>query len=73
MRILPPLRELSESLEDCMSEDLANGLSDLAGFRNVLVRIYWGLDLDVVYGILRNDFGVLVAFKKIVKELLEEP
>ena len=67
-------RETFEILEEAqiISEDLANDLSDLAGFRNVLVHIYWELDLDVVYGILRNDLKVLMAFKKIVKELLEE-
>ena len=66
-------RETFEILEEAqiISEDLANDLSDLAGFRNVLVHIYWELDLDVVYGILRNDLKVLMAFKKIVKELLE--
>ena len=67
-------RETFEILEEAqiIPEDLANDLSDLAGFRNVLVHIYWELDLDVVYGILRNDLKVLMAFKKIVKELLEE-
>lgn len=67
-------RETFEILEEgqVIPEDLANDLSDLAGFRNVLVHIYWELDLDVIYGILRNDLEVLVTFKKIVKELLEE-
>lgn len=67
-------RETFEILEEgqIISEDLANDLSDLAGFRNVLVHIYWELDLDVIYGILQNDLEVLMTFKKIVKELLEE-
>ena len=67
-------RETFEILEEglVISEDLANDLSDLAGFRNILVHIYWELDMDVIYGILQNDLGVLVAFKKIVKELLED-
>ena len=66
-------RETFEILEEegIISEDLANDLSDLAGFRNVLVHIYWELDMDVIHGILRNDLRVLVTFKKIVKELLE--
>ena len=66
-------RETFEILEEgrILSEDLANDLSDLAGFRNVLVHIYWELDMDVIYGILRNDLKVLLTFKKIVKELLE--
>jgi len=45
--------------------------TDLTGFRNALVHIYWELDPDVVYDILLNNFGVLAAFKKIMKELLE--
>ena len=67
-------RETFEILEEqrILPEDLANDLSDLAGFRNVLVHIYWGLDMNVIYGILRNDLRVLVTFKKIVKELLED-
>ena len=37
----------------------------------VVVHIYWELDMNVIYGILRNDLRVLLTFKKIVKELLE--
>jgi len=67
-------RETFEILEEqrIIPEDLANDLSDLAGFRNVLVHIYWELDMDVIHGILLNDLRVLMEFKKIVKELLEE-
>jgi len=67
-------RETFEILEEqrIIPEDLANDLSDLAGFRNVLVHIYWELDMNVIHGILQNDLRVLVTFKKIVKELLEE-
>jgi uncharacterized protein YutE (UPF0331/DUF86 family) len=67
-------RETFEILEEAqiLSEELANALSDLAGFRNVLVHIYWGLDLDEVHAILQNDLKVLEEFKKVVKELLEE-
>jgi len=67
-------RETFEILGEAqiISEDLANDLSDLAGFRNVLVHIYWELNLDVIYGILQNDLKALVTFKKIVKELLGE-
>ncbi len=67
-------RETFEILEEeqIISEELANELSDLTGFRNVLVHIYWGLDLEEVYAILQNDLKILEKFKKIVKELLEE-
>ena len=67
-------RETFEILEEgqIISEDLANDLSDMAGFRNVLVHIYLELDMNVIHGVLRNDLKALVAFKKIVKELLED-
>jgi uncharacterized protein YutE (UPF0331/DUF86 family) len=55
-----------------MGEELASELSDLAGFRNVLVHVYWGLDLEEVYGVLQNDLRVLRAFRDEVKELLRQ-
>ncbi len=64
-------RETFEILgrEKLIPEELANELSDMAGFRNVLVHIYWGLNLDEVYGVLQNDLSVLKDFMKCVKEL----
>ena len=50
--------------------DLARELSDLAGFRNVLVHIYWGLDMEMVYHILQNDRKHLVNFRDEVKRIL---
>lgn len=61
---------LSES--NIIPADLANNLSDLAGFRNMLVHIYWSLDLNKVYSILQNDIGFLKEFEKKVKDLLEK-
>jgi uncharacterized protein YutE (UPF0331/DUF86 family) len=46
--------------EGILSLDLARPLSDLAGFRNVLVHIYW--DLVQVYGILQRDLPQLQEF-----------
>lgn len=67
-------RETFEILgkEEIIPEDLADGLSDLAGFRNVLVHIYWGLNLDEVYSVLQNDLSILKQFMKHVKELQRE-
>jgi uncharacterized protein YutE (UPF0331/DUF86 family) len=53
-------------------EELAEELSDLAGFRNVLVHIYWQLDLDQVYGILKSDLKTLKSFLEEVKRLLDQ-
>lgn len=64
-------RETFEILgqSELISEKLAEELSDLAGFRNVLVHIYWQLDLDQVYGILQNDLETLKSFLQEVKKL----
>ncbi len=64
-------RETFEILgrEKIIPEELADELSDLAGFRNVLVHIYWGLNLDEVYAVLQNDLRTLKNFMKYVKEL----
>ena len=48
--------------EGILSRDLARPLSDLAGFRNVLVHIYWDLDLVQVYGILQRDLPLLQEY-----------
>jgi len=48
--------------EGILSRDLARPLSDLAGFRNVLVHIYWDLDLVQVYGILQRDLPLLKEY-----------
>ncbi len=51
---------LSES--NIILTDLANNLSDLAGFRNMLVHMYWNSDMNKVYSILQNDSGFLKEF-----------
>jgi uncharacterized protein YutE (UPF0331/DUF86 family) len=53
-------------------DGLACELSDLAGFRNVLVHVYWGLDLEEVHGVLQNDLKTLRTFRDVVKELLRQ-
>lgn len=54
LRKLANYRETFNILGDAglISDDLAAKLSDLAGFRNVLVHIYLGLDMDAVYGMV---------------------
>ncbi len=59
---------LSEA--DVLSEQLAEQLSDLAGFRNVLVHIYWRLNLEQIYDVLIKDRDVLLEFMKVVKSML---
>lgn len=56
--------------EGLIPYELAGELSGSAGFRNVLVHIYWPLDLDQVYGVLQNDLETLKSFLQGVKRLL---
>jgi len=58
--------------EGIISENLSDKLSDLAGFRNVLVHIYLHLDIDAVYEILQHDFIALKEFESVVKRLLRK-
>ncbi|MDO8724794.1 MAG: DUF86 domain-containing protein [Candidatus Methanoperedens sp.] len=51
---------------------LSHDLSELAGFRNVLVHIYWKLDINVIYGILQNDLDTIKKFERIIKDMLLE-
>jgi uncharacterized protein YutE (UPF0331/DUF86 family) len=55
-----------------LSEPLTRDLSDLAGFRNVLVHIYWNLDLEQTYAILHQDLGALTAFSDAIQEHLRK-
>ena len=54
-----------------ISGKLAGELSDLAGFRNVLLHINWDLDLDVIYSILQNDLKTMRSSKDEIKMILE--
>jgi uncharacterized protein YutE (UPF0331/DUF86 family) len=67
-----PYRETFDLLgqSGTISEELAAELSDLAGFRNVLVHVYWDLNLDEIYSILQNDLKTLRSFRDEIKELL---
>ncbi len=53
-----------------ISHQLGESMSDLAGFRNVLVHIYWKLDMDEIYGILQNDFECIKEFEIHIKKIL---
>jgi uncharacterized protein YutE (UPF0331/DUF86 family) len=58
--------------EGLIPKNLSDKLSDLAGLRNVLVHIYWRLDIDAVYEVLQHDLGVLKEFESVVKRMLME-
>lgn len=60
------------SEEGIIPSELGDDLSDLAGFRNVLVHIYGRLNLEEVHGVLKNDLGSVRDFRDIVKKLLRD-
>jgi len=66
-------RECFEILEaaNLLPSDLASNLADLAGFRNVLVHIYWRLDLNEIHKILLEDLPTLQKYLQWVKNLLK--
>ncbi len=58
------------SEEGVIPSDLASEMSELAGFRNVLVHLYWGLDLEAVHGMLKAKLSVVKEFERVVKKLV---
>jgi uncharacterized protein YutE (UPF0331/DUF86 family)/predicted nucleotidyltransferase len=56
-----------------LPSELGEELADLAGFRNVLVHLYWRLDLQRVYEILQQGLAPLRRFQAIVRQLLSAP
>ncbi len=58
--------------EGLIPEDLGVRLSDLAGFRNVLVHLYCRLDLDEVYGVLQDDLLVVNRYRDLVRAMLRD-
>ncbi len=53
-------------------EDLAQEMSRLAGFRNILVHEYTTLDLQRVYRVLQDDLPSMNAFRKFAREFVKE-
>jgi uncharacterized protein YutE (UPF0331/DUF86 family) len=50
--------------------ELAEQMADLAGFKNVLVHIYWQLDVQRVYEVLQQERQTIAAFYDIVRQTL---
>jgi len=58
---------------DLLPASLEEKLAELAGFRNVLVHLYFRLDLEEVFRILQEDVGALKDFASIVAKILNPP
>jgi uncharacterized protein YutE (UPF0331/DUF86 family) len=53
-----------------LPDDLARRLQQMARFRNMLVHVYWDVDYERVYTILRENLDDLRAFVRAVGALL---
>ncbi|WP_292369862.1 type VII toxin-antitoxin system HepT family RNase toxin [Methanoregula sp. UBA64] len=53
-------------------EELATGMARLAGFRNILVHEYTGLDTRRVHGILMEDWQTMDRFRGLVKKFIRD-
>lgn len=49
---------------------LSTRLQKMARFRNLLVHVYWKLDYNQVYDVIRRDLGDLREFSAIVSGLV---
>ena len=69
--VIRNLQVLAESTQR-LSDETKDGRQDIdwykiAGFRNILVHDYLGLDLDTVWNIVANEMPIL---KKAIEEML---
>ncbi|MDG6251134.1 HepT-like ribonuclease domain-containing protein [Methanocalculus sp.] len=55
-----------------ISERSVQDLSDLAGFRNILVHRYGDLDIGQVYAILQQDYCVLDTYLGAIQRYLQK-
>ena len=55
-----------------ITEEMVQGLADLAGFRNILVHRYGDLDIEQVYMILQEDLVVLKAYFVAIRTYLQK-
>lgn len=51
-----------------INKDLTKQLEFLAGFRNVLVHLYWKIDLKRVYLVLKRKRKILEKFYKLIRK-----
>lgn len=58
--------------QNVLAEDLIKRCQNMAGFRNILVHMYEKVDLEGVYGILKNHLGDFQSFAQAIKKFLEK-
>src|SRR5262249_57144135 len=65
-------RELFDRLAQhgWVSADLAATMAKMAGFRNIVVHGYAGVNLDIAKDVIEHRLGDLLAFVKTIRERL---
>lgn len=58
--------------EGVISGDFAASIMGMAGFRNLMVHEYMNIDLNIVYGMLKNHTDDFRTFAEQVKKYIEE-
>ena len=53
-----------------INEELKTNLSNMAGFRNILVHDYVRLDREVVYDVIMNNLKDIEDFMKVISEYI---
>lgn len=54
---------------DIISSGLSENLQKMARFRNLLVHMYWKVDYEAVYQIIRSSLNDLVRFSEIAADM----
>jgi uncharacterized protein YutE (UPF0331/DUF86 family) len=49
---------------------LCSQLSELVGFRNLAIHIYWRVDFEEVYSVLQESVNIFKKFAKAIKKFL---
>ena len=53
-----------------LDKEMTDKLSEFAGFRNIAIHIYWRVNFDEVYEILKEEVKVIKSFIKKVEKLI---
>ncbi|MBZ4662595.1 MAG: hypothetical protein JG776_277 [Caloramator sp.] len=54
-----------------LDEEFAKNLKNMAKFRNKLVHMYWELDDEFVFNIIKNNLGDIEEFMKVSAEYIK--
>lgn len=65
------LHALQVAMQSMIPSDLAERLSELVGLRDILVHLYWRVDLERVFKILHKGTDPLGEFLRVSKKIIK--